>query len=454
MNRNIPRILLGAAGSDGGKTTVACALLWAMKEKGVKLSAFKTGPDYIDPMFHRKVLGAPSCNLDLFLFGEENARRLFAEVSQNTDLAVIEGVMGLYDGRSPLNDDCSANHLSRVLEAPTILVLDVRGMSFSAAAILHGFCTFRENRIRGVIFNRCSPGMYDFYSQMAKEQGIIPCGYLPVLPEAVLESRHLGLITADEVTGLREKLELLGKTAAETLELDTILELAKSAPEQDWPEPLPVENPEVRPVIAVAKDKAFCFYYEENLKLLQKLGASIVEFSPISDEAIPPETDGLWLGGGYPEEYAQVLSQNKSMLESVKKAVEGGLPTIAECGGFLYLLENLAGRDGVFYPMAGVFQGQAEMTGRLQHFGYAVLEAKRDNLLCKAGESIPIHEFHYSKSTNDGEDFIAHKRNRERLAAHGTDSLYAGYPHLHFYGNPDFARNFVKHCTQWKENRK
>lgn len=453
MIRRIPRILLGAPGSGGGKTTAACALLWAMKEKGVKLSAFKTGPDYIDPMFHRKALGAPSCNLDLFLCGEENVRRLFAEVSNGTDLAVIEGVMGLYDGRSPLDDSCSANHLSRALEAPAILVLDVKGMSFSAAAILRGFCTFRENRIRGVIFNRCSPGMYPFYSEMAKGEGLTPCGYLPVLPEAALESRHLGLITAYEVTGLREKLSLLGKTAAETLDLDAILELADSAPEMDWPEPFPEENPAVRPVIAVAKDKAFCFYYEENLCLLQKLGAQIVEFSPLSDERIPPEADGLWLGGGYPEEYAKALSRNKSMLESVKGAVLGGLPTIAECGGFLYLLEELAGRDGVFYPMAGALEGRAEMTGRLQHFGYSLLEARKDSLLCKAGESIPIHEFHYSKSTNDGEDFTAHKRGRERLAAHGTDSLYAGYPHLHFYGNPEFARNFIKRCAKWREER-
>ena len=454
MKRRIPRVLLGAAGSGSGKTTVACALLAAMQAKGVRLAAFKTGPDYIDPMFHRKALGTPSCNLDLFLCGGENVRRLFAEVSGDAELSVVEGVMGLYDGRSGLDDQCSSNHLARVLEAPTILVLDVKGMSLSAAAILHGFRTFRENRIRGVIFNRCSPGMYGYYSKMAEAEGLTPCGYLPILPEAALESRHLGLITADEVTGLREKLALLGKTAAETLDLNVILELAASAPEMDWPEPFPEEKPAVRPVVAVARDRAFCFYYEENLRLLQKLGAEIAEFSPLSDEQIPPEADGLWLGGGYPEEYAEALSRNRSMLESVKAAVEGGLPTIAECGGFLYLLRELAGRDGVFYPMAGVFDGRAEMTGKLQHFGYALLEAKRDNLLCRAGESIPIHEFHYSRSDCDGEDFTARKGSRERAAAHGTPSLYAGYPHLHFYGNPDFARNFINCCIRWKENRK
>lgn len=454
MRGHFPRVLLGAVSSGSGKTTAACALLAAMQARGIKLAAFKSGPDYIDPMFHRKVLGTPSCNLDLFLCGEEQVRRLFAEVGKGAELSVIEGVMGLYDGRSPLDDRCSSNHLARVLEAPTILVLDVKAMSLSAGAILHGFRTFRENRLRGVIFNCCSPGMYEYYSKMAQQEGLVSCGYLPVLPEARLESRHLGLVTAEEVSGLREKLESLGKAAAETLDLDAILSLSASAPEMDWPEPFPEETPSVRPLVAVARDKAFCFYYEENLRLLRKLGAEIVEFSPLSDAGLPRGISGLWLGGGYPEEYAEALSRNRPMRESVKAAVEGGLPTIAECGGFLYLLKKLAGRDGVFYPMAGAMDGRAEMTGRLQHFGYALLEAKKDNLLCKAGESIPIHEFHYSRSDCDGEDFTARKGGRERAAAHGTPSLYAGYPHLHFYGNPDFARNFIRCCTRWMETHK
>lgn len=454
MKRKIPRVLLGAAGSGGGKTTAACALLAAMRTRGIAPAAFKSGPDYIDPMFHRKVLGTPSCNLDLFLCGEENVRRLFAEMSGGADLSVIEGVMGLYDGCSALEEDCSSNHLARVLEAPTILVLDVNGMSLSAGAILRGFRTFRENRLCGVIFNRCSPGMYGYYSRMARDEGLVPCGYLPVLPEASLESRHLGLVTADEVSGLREKLAMLGRAAAETLALDEILQLAASAPEMDWPEPFLEEHPSVRPVVAVARDKAFCFYYEENLRLLCKLGAEIVEFSPLADAGLPPEADGLWLGGGYPEEHAAALSSNRSMLESVREAVQKGLPTIAECGGFLYLLRELAGRDGVSYPMAGVIDGRAEMTGRLQHFGYALLEAGRDNLLCMAGESIPVHEFHYSRSDCDGEDFVARKNGRERFAAHGTPSLYAGYPHLHFYGNPAFARNFFDRCARWRRDRK
>lgn len=454
MIQKIPRILLAAAGSGSGKTTVTCALLAAYQRAGVQLSAFKTGPDYIDPMFHRKALGIPARNLDLFLCSEENVRRIFAEGSREASLSVIEGVMGLYDGRSFGGDEYSSNHLARVLEVPTVLILNVKGMSLSAAAVLHGFRTFRENRIRGVIFNQCSRSMYPYYRDMAVEQGLIPCGYLPNLPGAALESRHLGLVTADEVDGLQGKLSLLADAAQETIDLEAIRKLAEEAPVLDCPEPFPQEEWPQQPVIAVARDRAFCFYYEENLRLLEKLGAKLVEFSPLSDSQLPPEVDGLWLGGGYPEEYAAQLAQNARMRESVRQAVENGLPTVAECGGFLYLLREIAGRDGIFHPMAGVFDGTAQMTDRLQHFGYATLTAQKDNLLCPEGGSIRIHEFHYSASTDDGEDFLSVRGSRSRPTAHATDSLYAGYPHLHLYSNPDFARSFVRHCAQWKENRK
>ncbi|MGI5893269.1 MAG: cobyrinate a,c-diamide synthase [Candidatus Merdivicinus sp.] len=454
MVRRIPRILLAAAGSGCGKTTVTCALLAAFQKRGIPLVGFKTGPDYIDPMFHRKVLGVPSRNLDLFLCSRENVARIFAEGSRENGLSVIEGVMGLYDGRSFTEDDCSANHLARELDVPTILILDVKGMSLSAAAVLHGFCTFRPNRIRGVIFNRASSGMYPYYRQMAEAEGIRSCGYLPFLPEASLESRHLGLITADEVENLRQKLEYLGDQASETLDLDAVLQIADEASAQDWPDPFPQQILPNPPTIAIARDKAFCFYYEENLRLLEKLGAKLVEFSPLDDRGLPSEADGLWLGGGYPEEFAEQLAQNKDMRMSILKAIKAGLPTVAECGGYLYLLQKIAGRDGVYHEMVGALEGSAQMTDRLQHFGYAVLTAQKDNLLCKKGESIPIHEFHYSASTDDGNDFLSVRGSRQRLTVHASENLYAGYPHLHLYGNPDFARNFVHRCAQWKEKQK
>ena len=454
MKKRIPRILLAAAGSGSGKTTISCALLSALRDSGKMPAAFKTGPDYIDPMFHRKALGLPSCNLDLFLCSEENVRRLFAENSRENGISVMEGVMGLYDGRSFADDRCSANHLSLVLDTPVILILDVKGMGLSAGAVLHGFVHFRENRIRGVIFNRCSEKMYPYYCQLAEKEGMIPCGYMPILPDASLESRHLGLITADEVNGLREKLDLLSKTATKTLDINAICRLAEETAEQDWPEPFPAVSDPNGPVIAIARDKAFCFYYEENLRLLEKLGAKLIAFSPLSDQRLPQNIDGLWLGGGYPEEYAKALSENKEMLRSVRKAVLSGLPTVAECGGFLYLLKQIAGRDGQFFPMAGVFDAEAQMTKKLQHFGYAVLTAQKDNLFCKKGGQIPIHEFHYSASTDDGSDFLSAKGNRTHLTGHAADSLYAGYPHLHLYGNPDFACSLVQHCREWKEKRK
>ena len=454
MIKNIPRLMFAAPSSGSGKTTVTCAVLSALINRGLKLSSFKSGPDYIDPMFHRKVLGLPACNLDLFLCGEEAIRQLMAENAAAADLAIIEGAMGLYDGLRGTTDEGSANHLSRVLDAPVVLVADVKGMGLSAAALIHGFLHYKENRIRGVILNRCSKGMYPVYKEAIESLGVRVLGYLPVLPEVSLESRHLGLVTASEVDRLQEKLDFLGKKAAETVDLDGLLEIAQSASPIQFSDAFyaglePVKN---SPVIAVAKDRAFCFYYEECLRLLERLGARLVEFSPLRDPVLP-EADGLWLGGGYPEEYGEALAKNVSMRNSVAKAVAEGMPTVAECGGFLYLLEGLAGRDGKMWPMAGVLPGKATMTERLQHFGYAFLEAKTDNLLCMAGEKLTVHEFHYSQSDCEGNDFVSVKGNRCRECAYGTSTLYAGYPHMHFYGNLKAAERFVHACGSYQAQK-
>lgn len=455
MMQKIPRLLFAAAGSGSGKTTVTCAVLKALLDRELRVAAFKAGPDYIDPMFHRRALGTSSCNLDLFLCGEAGVRQLFAENSAGADLSVIEGVMGLYDGLRGVSDEGSANHLARVLDAPTILVVDVKGMGLSAAAVVSGFLHFRENRICGVLLNRCSKGMYPIYRQAIEELGVPVLGYLPVLPGASLESRHLGLVTAEEVEGLQEKLELLSGAAQETIDLDGLVKAAQMANSLDVLDNYykNIHFVKENPIIAVAKDRAFCFYYEENLRLLERLGAVIREFSPLSDEVLP-EADGLWLGGGYPEEYAEALSANAAMRESVRKAVTGGMPAIAECGGFLYLLEELTDRAGRTWPMVGALKGESHMTGKLSHFGYAYLEAKGENLLCGTGERLPVHEFHYSQSSNDGAGFAAIKGERRRDCGHAGPSLYAGYPHLHFYGKPEAAEKFVRCCGAYQARRR
>jgi cobyrinic acid a,c-diamide synthase len=440
------RLLIAGTHSGCGKTTVTLALLAAFRARGLALASFKCGPDYIDPMFHRRVLGVPSHNLDPFFCEPAMLKRLFA-ANAGGDLSVIEGVMGYYDGIGP-EGAASSYHVAAAVEAPAILVVNARGMSTSAGAVLQGFSRFRENsRIRGVVFNHLPEAMYPMMRKIAEEAGIVPFGFLPPRPDLSIESRHLGLVTAEEIGDLGEKTRSLGTLAEAHLELDGLLELAAAAPAMEA-EPLPKRTGTPRVRIAVARDKAFCFLYQENLELLEALGCELVWFSPLADEAPPEHVGGLYLCGGYPELYATALSKNASMLSTVKKLVESGLPTIAECGGFMVLQQAL---DGI--PMAGVLPGTSYKTGRLQRFGYITLEAERDNLLCARGESIRAHEFHYFDSTDCGGGYTAVKASRPARypCVHATDSLYAGFPHLYFPANPRFAESFVRKAISYAE---
>lgn len=450
MERTLPRVLLAAPKSGAGKTTVVCALSQALVNRGLRPAACKCGPDYIDPLFHSEIIGARGCNLDLFFTPADDARRLLAQSAEGCDCAVLEGVMGYYDGLGGVTDQASAYDVARATGTPVILVLDARGASLSLCAQLRGFLSFRSpSGIAGVILNRCSPMQYKMLQPvLTKECGVPVLGCLPALPDCALESRHLGLVTAQEVAGLREKLQLLAEQLQKNVDLDAILSLAHSAPPLRWDggAPEPVTNR--KPVLAVANDRAFCFYYRENLRLLEELGAKLVYFSPLEDERLP-DCQGLYLGGGYPELYTRHLSENVSMRESIRNAVQSGLPTFAECGGFLYLHETLTGDEGTF-PMAGVIPGGCRNTGSLRRFGYVTLTARRDNLLCRAGESIRAHEFHYFESDSCGADFSAQKpvSGRGWDCIHATDTLFAGFPHLYFPANPEFARRLVRRIAE------
>ena len=448
-----PRLLLAAPGSGNGKTTVACGLLWALQRRFDRVKSFKCGPDYIDPMFHSKLLSSDCRNLDLFLSGEEGVRFLLGRSATDCEFALIEGVMGLYDGLGVDSQTASTNHLALVTETPTVLVVRPGGMSLSLKALLKGFLEFSDNRLKGVIFNQCSKGMYPTYSRMAQELGLIPCGFLPPIPQGKLGSRHLGLITAQEVENLEEKLQGIGRAAEENLEMDVLCRLAFQAPPLEY-QNLWESEPYRKPVrIGLARDRAFCFIYQDNLELLELLGASIVPFSPIEDTALPEGLDGLWLPGGYPEEWAPCLSQNCSMLESVKRSVAGGMPTIAECGGFLYLLSSLSNREGRRFSMAGALEGESHMTSKLVRFGYQTLRAKHDNLLCSAGQLLRAHEFHYSDSDCNGEDIQAEKRGRSWNCIHASPTLWAGYPHLHLGAFPQAAGRFLDACAAFQSIR-
>ena len=451
----VPRLVIGAPSSDSGKTTVVLALLAALKERGANPVSFKCGPDYIDPMFHSRVLGIPSYNLDLFLSGRgeqgaDTVRGLFCHHAAGAGIAITEGVMGFYDGVG-VGSEASTYDLARTLDAPVALVVNARGAARSIAATLQGFARLEpDSHVAGFILNNCSKMLYAQLKDMLEaETGLTALGFLPRVPEAHLESRHLGLVTAEEIGGLRERLALLGRAAADSIDWEALTALAASAPDLDAPLPAVEPVPGPAPAIAVARDKAFCFYYADNLELLERLGAKLTYFSPLEDDALPAGIDGLYLGGGYPELYEEQLSANASMRRSIRDALTGGLPAFAECGGFMYLLEELDG-----HPMVGFLPGTAHATDRLQRFGYVTLTATRDTLLAHAGESICAHEFHYWDSTENGDACQAVKPSGRRWeCVVGSPVLWAGFPHLYFYGNPACARRFVEQASARHRNR-
>ncbi|MBQ7061133.1 MAG: cobyrinate a,c-diamide synthase [Clostridia bacterium] len=439
-NKKVNRVLIAGTGSGCGKTTVTCAVLQAVKDRGIDVGAAKCGPDYIDPMFHRSVIGAPSTNLDPFFFDENTLRFLLAKNGGDKALTVIEGVMGYYDGLGLTTSRASAYDLARITQTPVILVVSAKGASLSILAQIKGFSEFvPDSSIRGVILNNCTEKLYSALApEIVSRLGIRPLGFLPRMTEAEIGSRHLGLITVEEITDLKEKLSRLAAQAEKSLDIDGIIELAESAPELGY-EPITVEK--LEPVrLAVARDRAFCFYYEDSLDLLREMGAELVPFRPREDERLPDGISGLYLGGGYPELYRERLSANFSMRESIRAALENGLPCIAECGGFMYLTGSIGG-----CPTVGFIKGKSFDNGWLTRFGYVTLTAERDNLLCKAGESIPAHEFHHWDAEDPGSAFTARKTDgREWACVHASETLYAGFPHIHFYANKDFAEGFYK----------
>lgn len=416
-------------------------------------AACKCGPDYIDTMFHQKVLGVPSINLDSYFADRKTLRYLYGRHASRADITVVEGVMGYYDGIGGDTVQASAYEVADSLGLPAVLIVSCEGLGTSLSAIVQGFLHYRkENRLRGVILNRLPAARYGAMKELIeKECGVRVLGYVPKAPECVVESRHLGLVTPGEIADIGEKLSGLAEILKETLDWNALFELAALAEPLESSCLQEVKRPQYPVSIAVARDAAFCFFYADNLRLLAEMGAKLQYFSPMEDEKLPEGVSGLLLGGGYPELYAKKLSANKGMLSAVRAAVHSGMPTIAECGGFLYLHDALVYADGTRIPMAGVIRGEAEEGLRLRQFGYVSLMAKKDSLLLSSGETIRAHEFHYWKSGNAGADFCAVKASGKGSwpCVHAGSSLYAGFPHLYFYHRPQMAEAFLQACRNY-----
>ena len=445
------QFLIAAPSSGSGKTTVACAVLAALKKRGADPCAFKSGPDYIDPMFHRSALQVDSHNLDLFLSNREMVRAIFARYAAGHGAAVCEGAMGFYDGQG-LTTRASAWELADTLGLPVLLVVQPKGASVTLAAQIQGLVSFRKNsHVSGILLNSCSEKLYKMLKDLLeRETGLPVLGYLPNLPQAAVESRHLGLKTAGEITDIQEKIALLAdRLVMDWEKLAAVTE--RPCPEGGRLSPRGTASASVR--IAVARDGAFCFTYAETLDALREAGAEPVFFSPVRDAALPEGVCGLYLPGGYPELYAQALSENKTMRASIREAVNAGLPTAAECGGFLYLGQSLEDTEGKSWPMAGVLPGAGVRAGRLVRFGYAVLTAKRDSMLFRAGESLPVHEFHHWDSTANGTAFTARKNEKMQWeCGFANENFYAGFPHLYWAGTPLPGR-FVRAAERYSKTK-
>ena len=464
-------LMVTAMASGSGKTMLSCGLLKVLQNRGYHPCAFKCGPDYIDPMYHRAVKGVPSHNLDLFLMreDEEALTAHYRKYLAGHDAAVIEGVMGYYDGLGGVSERASSYAAGKTLGIPALLTVCPQKSSLSLAAQIRGILNFRPHgNIRALLFNCCQEGTYRMLKDVTeRETGLPVLGFLPPMQEAALESRHLGLLTAGEIADLAKRLDKVAGQIEQNVDIDKLCKLfatsdKKEAPLQGKAEApilpprasfLPRETP-VR--IAVAKDEAFCFLYEESLDLLRDLGTEPVCFSPLHDRMLPYGCGGMILPGGYPELFAAELSGNLSMKASVRDALASGMPCIAECGGMMYLQEEMEGADGQHYPMAAFLPGTAVKKERPVRFGYSYLETDVDSLLFRKGESIPVHEFHYYDTDHNGSALRSVKplTKKSWACCHANGQLYAGFPHLYLPGSPGSALRFTEAAMRYAKDRK
>lgn len=450
---NYPKILIAGTHSGVGKTTITLGLMSALMEKGYKVQGFKVGPDYIDPSHHTAITGQPSRNLDTWLMSRDVCLELFEHACVGSNMAVIEGVMGLYDGCLDGTELGSTAHLAKILDLPAILVMDARGMSRSAGAIVLGYKNFdRDMKIQGVILNRVrSERHYASLKKSIEDTCNIPVvGYLPFNEEIILPERHLGLVPSVEQELSKSEYQKIGNLLSTTVDIDTLISIASS------PNNLPTfektifykGNENVNCRIAVAVDEAFNFYYQDNLDLLELYGAELTYFSPVYDKYVPSDIDGLYIGGGFPELYASVLASNTTMKESIRKAHKNGVVIYGECGGMMYLLEHMVDFKHQTHEMCGILKGITKMENKRQGLGYITVRAEHDNLLCKRGDVFKAHEFHWSSLHVSDNTIFAYSiskcdDNKSRPDGLFTERVLGSYTHVHFATNPNLAKHFL-----------
>lgn len=448
------RIVIAGTGSGAGKTTVTIGLMAALIEKGYIVQGFKCGPDYIDPTYHTAVTGRASRNLDSYMLEHDVVKEIFVRGSAGADISIIEGVMGMYDGKEATSDKGSTAEISILTKSPVLLVVNCQSMARSAAAIVKGFQMLNpQAKIVGVIANKVgSEGHYKIVkAAIEQECGIPVAGYLKRENELEIPERHLGLVPSVERGELAPLFSRLADLIQETVDLELVWELAKAEPLQVAPQLFAPREEVFDVTIAVAKDPAFHFYYPENLELLQAYGAKLAFFSPLAGEGVPEEADGLYIGGGFPEEFAAELSQNEAVKESFRQALAKGLPTLAECGGFMFLTEAIVTTEGVSYPMVGLIPGKVTMQKKLAALGYREVRGKEGNFLIGPEEQAKGHEFHYSTYATDEQLPAAYETKGLRGTkpeGYAKDNLVAGYTHLHFGSNPALVKRWLGLCTE------
>ncbi|WP_010250622.1 cobyrinate a,c-diamide synthase [Acetivibrio cellulolyticus] len=462
---SIRKVTIAGTNSGCGKTTVTMGILATLYVMGLDVQPFKVGPDYVDPMIHTFITGNDSRNLDSWMLDIDTVVHLFEKNAINADISIVEGTNGLYDGYDGNTIVGSTAHVAKIIKSPVILVVNAEGVSLSIVPMVRGFIDYDRNlEIIGVILNKVSSEEHYEALKTAIETGtgVKVFGYLPKMDEDELPCKHVGLVPEEDMNDLKKKIRVLVEQVIKTIDVDLIIKMS-NRPRVSYLNATKFSFEQIKPPqkikIAVAKDKAFSFYYKDNLELLKMMGAEIQYFSPLKDITLPEDIDGIYLGGGYPDFYAKELQGNKSFIQSIKKGIMAGIPTYAEFGGLMYLSQYVEKQNNEKANMAGILPGYCRTTQELSKSGYVDIEVTKNNVLSKKGYRIRGYEFCHSEINMLSDDvsrcFNVVKRRPDMepiiwKCGYSIYNLIAVYPHLHLWGNTDFAKKFIESCNKYR----